>query len=98
MSRMSFEPIKHSVNRSISLDRKVIRYKIKTVSEPIYKDKLVKNMTMGICYEATSTNSNSISIPMKVCLKGCNKYELCVYIDSVCSVCFEKILLFSEFI
>ena len=54
-------------------------------------------MTIEICYEATDTNLNSIYIPIKVCLEGYNKYELCVYIDSCCSVCFGKRSLFSEF-
>ena len=81
----------------MSLDRKVIRYKTKIVSEPIYEDELVKNMTMKISYEATNTNPNSINIPIKVCLEGYNKYELCAYIDSGCFVCFEKRLLFPDF-
>jgi len=53
MSRMSFEPARHSVDRSTSLDRKVIGYKTRTISEPIYEDELLKNLTMKICYEAT---------------------------------------------
>jgi len=61
-SRMSFEPARHSIDR-----------------------------TMEICYEATNTNPNSIYIPIKVCLEGYNKYELCAYIDSDCFVCFSKI-------
>ena len=81
----------------MSPDRKVIGYKTRTVSEPIYKDELVKNMTIEICYDATNTNLNCIYIPIKVCLKGYNKYELCAYIDSGCSGCFEKRTLFSEF-
>ena len=52
ISRMSFEPARHSVDRNISLDRKVIGYKIRTISEPIYEDELLKNLTMEICYEA----------------------------------------------
>ena len=44
MSRISLEPARHSVDRSMSLDRKVIWYKTGTVSEPIYKDKLLKNL------------------------------------------------------
>ena len=46
MSRMSFEAARPSVDRIMSLDRKVIGYKTRTVSEPIYEDELVKNMTM----------------------------------------------------
>jgi len=55
-------------------------------------------MTIEICYEATNTNPNSISIPIKVCLEGYNKYELYACIDSVCSICFVKISLFLELI
>jgi len=97
MSRISFEPARHSVGRSMSLDTKVIGYKIRTVGEPIYEDKLLINLTMEICYKTTNINTNSIYIPIKVCLEGHNKYELCAYIDSSCSVCFEKISLFLEF-
>ena len=97
MSRMNFEPARHSIDWSMSLATKVIRYKTWTVSEPIYEDQLVNNMTIEICYEATNTNSNSIYIPINVCLEGYNKYELCTYIDSVCSVCLGKRSLFSEF-
>ena len=97
MSRMSFEPIRHRVDRNVSLDRKIIGYKTRIVSEPIYEDELVKNMTMEICYEVTNTNPNSIYIPMNVCLEGYNKYELCAYIDSGCFVCFGKISIFIEF-
>ena len=71
----------------MSLDRKVIGYKIRTVSELIYEDELVKNMTIEICYKATNTNSNSIYIPIKVYLEGYNKYKLRAYIDCGCSVC-----------
>ena len=56
MSRMSFEPIRHSVDLSLSLDRRVIGYKTRTASEPIYEDKLVKNITMEIWYETTNAN------------------------------------------
>ena len=81
----------------MSLDRKVIGYKTRTIREPINKDELVKNLTMEICYEATNTNPNSIYVPIKVCLEGYNKYELCAYIDSGCSIYFGKKSLFSEF-
>jgi len=97
MDRMSFKSVRHSVDRSMSLDRKVIGYKTGTVSEPIYEDELLKNLTMAICYEATNTNPNSINIPIKICLEGYNPYELTAYIDSGCSVCFEKRSLFPEF-
>jgi len=94
---MNFEAARPSLDRLTSLDRKIIEYKTRTVSEPIYEDELVKNMTMEICYEATNTNPNGIYIPIKVCLEGYNKYELCAYIDSGCSVYFEKRTLFPEF-
>ena len=97
MSRMSFEVAKPNLDRLTSLEIKVIGYKTRTVSEPIYEDELVKNMIMKISYEATNTSSNSIYIPINICLDGYNKYELCTYIDSSCSVCFEKRSLFSEF-
>jgi len=97
MSRMSFEAAKPNLDQLTSMKIKVIGYKIRTVSEPIYEDELVKNMTVEISYEATNTNPNSIYIPIKVCLEGYNKYELCAYIDSGCSVCFEKRTLFPEF-
>ena len=76
MSRMSFEATRPSLNRLTSLDRKIFGYKTRTISEPIYEDELVKNMTMEISYEATNTNPNSIYIPIYVCLEGYNKYEL----------------------
>ena len=94
---MSFEPARHSIDGSMSLDRKFIGYKIRIVSKAIYKDELVKNMIMKICYEVTNTNPNSIYILTNVCLEGYNRYELCACIDSDCSVCFEKRSLFSEF-
>jgi len=97
MSRMSFESVRHSVDRSMSLDRKVIGYKTRTISEPIYEDELLKNLTIEICYEATNTNPNSIYIPIKICFEGYNLYELTAYTDSSCSVCFEKKSLFPEF-
>jgi len=53
---------------------------------------------MEIFYEVTSINSNSIYMPINIYLERYNKYELCAYIDSGCSVCFGKISLFSEFI
>ena len=42
MSRMSFEAARPSLDRLTSLDRKVIGYEIRTVSEHIYGDELVK--------------------------------------------------------
>jgi len=90
MSRMIFETARPNIDRITSLDRKVIGYKTRTVSEPIYEVELVRNMTMKICYEATNINPNSIYIPIKVCLERYNKYELCAYIDSGSSVCFRK--------
>jgi len=47
ISRMSFEPTRHSVDRSMSLDRKVIGYKSRTISEPIYEDELLKKSNYG---------------------------------------------------
>ena len=93
---MNFEFTKHSVDQIMSLARKVIGYKTRTVSEPIHEDELVKNMTMEICYETTNINHNSIYIPIKVCLEGYNKYKLCSYIDSGYSVCFEKNIIISR--
>jgi len=52
---------------------------------------------MEICYEASNTNPNSIYIPIRICLEGCNPYELTAYVDSGCSVYFEKRSLFPEF-
>jgi len=60
MSIMKFELARHNVDRSKSWVRMIIGYKTRTVSEPIYENELVKNMTMEICYEVTKTNSNSI--------------------------------------
>ena len=45
---MSFEPARHSTDRSMSLNRKVVGYRTKTISESIYEDELVKNMTMKL--------------------------------------------------
>ena len=42
MSRMNFKPTGCSVDRSMSVDRKVIGYKTRTISEPIYEDELLK--------------------------------------------------------
>jgi len=60
----------------MSLDRNVIGYKTRTVSEPIYEDELVKNITIKTCYEVINTNPNSIYIQINVYLEGYNKYEL----------------------
>jgi len=90
ISRMCFESARPNIDRSIGLERKVIGYKTRTFSESIYEDELVINMTIEICYEATNTNPNSIYISIKVCLEEYNKYELCAYINSGCSVCFRK--------
>jgi len=49
MSRMIFKSAGPSLNRSMSIERKVIVYKTRTLSEPIYENELVKNMTMEIC-------------------------------------------------
>ena len=55
-------------------------------------------MTMEICYEATNKNPNSSYIPINVCLETYNKYELCAYKGSGCSICLGKRSLFPEFI
>ena len=60
MSQMSFEPARYSIDRSMSLDRKVIGHKTRTTSEPIYENELLKNLTMEICYEATNTDPNDV--------------------------------------
>ena len=93
MSRMSFEPARHSVGRNMSFHKKVIGYKIRTVSELIYEDELVKNMAMEICYEVINTNPNSSYIPLNVCLEGYNKYELCAYIIVVVLYAWRKIII-----
>ena len=87
---MSFELVRHSVDRSMTLNGKVIGYKKRTISESLYDDELVKNLTMEICCEATNINHNIIYIPIYICFEGYNRYELCIYIDSGCSICFEK--------
>ena len=46
---MSFEAVRLNIDQLMSLDRKVIGYKTRTVCEPIYEDELIKNMTMKIC-------------------------------------------------
>ena len=74
MSRISFEFTRHSVDRSMSLDKELIGYKTRTISEPIYEDKLVKDMTMEIHYEVTNANYSNIYIPINVCLERYNKY------------------------
>ena len=60
MNRMSFDTLRHSVDRNMRLDRKVTGYKTRIVSELIYEDELVKNLTMEIYYKATNTNPNRI--------------------------------------
>ena len=61
ISRMSFEPIRDSIDQSMSLGRKDIGYKTRTISEPIYEYELVNNLAMQICYEVANTNPNSIA-------------------------------------
>ena len=97
MSRLSSELVRHSVDESMSLDRKVIRHKPRTISESICQNELVKNMIIEICYEVMNINANSIYILIKVCLDRYNKYELCAYINSGCSVCFGERSLFLKF-
>ena len=43
MSRMSFEPTKDSVDRTMNLDKKSLDTKQGLFSEPIYEDELIKN-------------------------------------------------------
>jgi len=74
----------------MSVDRKNIGYKTRIVSELIYEDELVQNITMEICYKATNTNPSSIYISRNICLEGYNRYELYGYINSDYSVCFHK--------
>jgi len=57
--------IRHSINRSISLDRKVIGYKLGQLVSQYMKINYLKTLTMEICYEATNTNPNSIYIQQK---------------------------------
>ena len=66
MSITSLESTRASADRGMSLERKVIGYKTRAISEPIYEDKLVKSMTMEIYYEITNTNLNIVYIPIKV--------------------------------
>ena len=35
---------------------------------------------------------------INICLEGFNRYELCAFVDTGCSVCFGKKALFPEFI
>ena len=76
INSMSFEVTRPSIDRITSLERKIIGYNTRTVSEPIYENELVKNMAIKICYQANNTNSNSINIPINVCFEGYNKCEL----------------------
>ena len=55
MSGMSFEHTRYNIDKSMGLDRKVIKQKTRTTSESIYKDELNKNLTVEIWYKATST-------------------------------------------
>ncbi|XP_021721370.1 uncharacterized protein LOC110688928 [Chenopodium quinoa] len=76
--------------------RKVIGYKTKTVSEPVYEDEV--NMQMEASNEISSTNPNIIYIPIDACIEDYNKYKFCAYIDSGSSTCFGKRSLFPEFL
>ena len=70
--RMSVEPAKHKLDQNMSLDRKIIWYKTRIVGETIYENKLVKKLTMEMCYGATRTNRNSIYILINIHLEGRN--------------------------
>ena len=63
MSRMSFEAARPSIDRIMSLKRKVIRYKIRTASEPIYDDELIKNMTIETLQHAAQFETGSFRSP-----------------------------------
>ena len=52
------------------LDRKIIEYKTRTISELIYEDELVKNITTGACYEITNTITNNIYILINIYLEN----------------------------
>jgi len=70
--RMSVEPAKHKLDQNMSLDRKIIWYKTRIVGETIYENKLVKNLTMEMCYGATRIIRNSIYILINIRLEGRN--------------------------
>jgi len=80
----------------MSLNGKVIVYKTRTINALIYEDELSK-MWLWKYATVINTNPNSICIPINVCSEAYNKYKLCAYIDSGCSVCFRKRSLFLEF-
>ena len=73
MSKMSLKSIRHSVDRSMSLGRKVMGYRMRTVSGLIYEDRLVKNMIMEIYYEVTNANPKGIYVIIYVCLERYNR-------------------------
>ena len=75
ISIMSLEPTRHSIDRSMSLDGKVIGCKTRIVSEQTYEDKFIKNITMEKCYQVTSTNPSGTYIPINIYLEGYNRYE-----------------------
>ena len=95
---MSFEPKRNSIDQCVSSDRKITRCQLTTISEPICKDKFVKNITKDIRYEVTNINLNSIYISINIYWEGYNRYELCVDIDCGCCVCFEKWSIFWKFL
>jgi len=95
---LSFKPLRHSIDQSKSLGRKIIGWKTRTISESIYADELVINLTMKICYEATNTDPNIIYILIKICLERYNKYELFAYTDTDCFACSEKITIFRIYV
>ena len=73
MNRMSFEPVRNIVDRRMSLARKIIGYKMRTINQLIYKGELLKNMAIKICHDVRNTNPNSIYILINVCSKGYNR-------------------------
>jgi len=62
MSRMSFKPIRHNVDQSMSLDRKVIGYKTRTISELTNEDELKIRLEGYNRYELTADIDSGCSV------------------------------------
>ena len=88
-------PMLQGESSNFRSDRKLIGFKTKTISEPVYEEDEELNMQVEACLRVT--NPNSIYIPIVICIEGFNNYELCAFVDSGCSVCFGKKTLFPEF-
>jgi len=98
MSRMSFKLIRHSVDRNMSLDRNITKWKARTINEPTYEDEFAKNLTTEICYEAINTKPNSIYILINIWLGGIINMNCApLLIVRGYSIYFRKRSLFSEF-